>query len=187
MTVNATQETLYFREVQTMRQRWLWILVILSCAGGIAGTVFALSAILSGRFQTSDAMSGQHTIPVVLVGVVGLAACVGTPVFLYLARLITEVRHDGFYVQYWPVHLSPRCIPLENVTRIAAVTYDPIGQYGGWGIRWTWKGKAYNAGGNRGVRIDYTNGRHLLIGSQRPDELAAAVARVKAGSGAPRL
>jgi len=40
-------------------------------------------------------------------------------------------------------------------------------------------GKAYNVGGNRGVRLDFSNARHLLIGSQRPGELDNAIAKVR--------
>jgi hypothetical protein len=61
------------------------------------------------------------------------------------------------------------------VRDVAAVTCHPITEYGGWGIRWTLRGKAYNVSGRRGVRLDYENGKHLLIGSTRADELATAI------------
>ena len=48
-------------------------------------------------------------------------------------------------------------------------------EYGGWGIRWTRNGKAYNVSGDLGVRIDYENGRHLLIGTRHPDALKQAI------------
>ncbi|MHC4643443.1 MAG: hypothetical protein ACYS32_17515, partial [Planctomycetota bacterium] len=56
-------------------------------------------------------------------------------------------------------------------------TYKPILEYGGWGIRcsFTGKGKAYNVSGNKGVQLVFTNGKKLLIGSQQPDDLAAAI------------
>ena len=66
-------------------------------------------------------------------------------------------------------------IDLEQVVSVRAVSYRPILQYGGWGIRWTIKGKAYNARGNCGVRLDFANGRHLLLGSQRAEELVQTI------------
>jgi hypothetical protein len=43
---------------------------------------------------------------------------------------------------------------------------------------------AYNVSGNRGVQLEFSNGKRLLIGSQRPEDLAAAISRAKQqGSG----
>jgi hypothetical protein len=56
------------------------------------------------------------------------------------------------------------------------ITYSPLRDYGGWGIRYGSKGKAYNVSGNRGVRLELSNGKRLLFGSQRPEELSEAVA-----------
>ena len=36
-------------------------------------------------------------------------------------------------------------------------------------------GRAYNVSGREGVRLDFADGKHLLIGSQRAEELAAAI------------
>jgi hypothetical protein len=50
--------------------------------------------------------------------------------------------------------------------------------YGGWGIRYGLKGKAYSISGNRGVFFAFTEGkkvRKLMIGSQIPEKLAEAV------------
>jgi hypothetical protein len=51
------------------------------------------------------------------------------------------------------------------------------------GIRSTREGKAYVAGGDRGVRVTLASGETLVVGSQRPEELAAALS----GSAAPAL
>ena len=56
--------------------------------------------------------------------------------------------------------------------------YHPILDYGGWGIRWALKGKAYNISGNNGVRLDFYDGKHLLIGSQRSEEFAASIEEI---------
>jgi len=133
--------------------------------GFVLVTLAALSA-LTGRFLPPQDILGWCIGGGVTVLVVLLAVTV---------ELTTEVCVDGLYLRFFPFHLSFRRIDLVQVTRCQAVTYWPILQYGGWGIRWTWKGKAYNISGHRGVRLDYANGRHLLIGSQRPEELADAI------------
>ena len=54
--------------------------------------------------------------------------------------------------------------------------YSPIRDCGGWGVRHYKSGKAYNVSGNRGVVLEFLDGRPILIGSQRPEELAKAIA-----------
>ena len=107
-------------------------------------------------------------------GVLGVAVTVLVDVLLIKGGLETEVRGDGVHVRFFPFHLSFRKIPLENVVKVEARSYRPIREYGGWGIRCGRRGRAYNMSGNLGVRIDYADGRHLLIGSRRAEELAEA-------------
>jgi hypothetical protein len=56
-----------------------------------------------------------------------------------------------------------------------AVTYRPIRDYGGWGIRWGPGKLAYNVSGSEGVRIDRSDDRELLVGSRQPYDLARAM------------
>jgi len=91
----------------------------------------------------------------------------------YQLRLITEVRPGGLYLRFYP--LRWRAIPYAHIKSCQARTYRPIREYGGWGIRFGFKGNTYNVSGNRGVQLEFYKGRPLLIGSQRSDELAAAI------------
>jgi hypothetical protein len=51
--------------------------------------------------------------------------------------------------------------------------YNPIKDYGGWGIRWGSfrKGNAYNMSGNMGLQLVFKDGKKLLFGTQRSSEL----------------
>ncbi len=67
---------------------------------------------------------------------------------------------------------------MASIVRIEVVSYRPLMDYGGWGIRVGRDGeRVLNARGNRGVRIELTDGTRLLIGSQRPEALAVAIER----------
>ena len=78
-----------------------------------------------------------------------------------------EIRFRGLLVR--------REIPLADITHFEARTYRPIREYGGWGVRRGAGGMAYNVSGNRGVEFRLADGKSLLIGSQRPEELALAL------------
>jgi hypothetical protein len=95
--------------------------------------------------------------------------------FLYSLRLRTEVRADGIYFKMWPLHRSFRRISWSDIKQYESKQYRPLREFGGWGIRWTPGKVAYNVSGNRGVWIEQTNGRAVLIGSQHPDEFAKAI------------
>jgi hypothetical protein len=100
---------------------------------------------------------------------------IGLPALFFFGRLVTEVRDDGIYICFFPFHWSFRKIAFTEVKQYEVRTYRPIREYGGWGIRYGCKGKAYNVSGDRGVQIELLNGKRLLIGSQRAEELWRAI------------
>ena len=161
-----------FREVQRWRRWWLPLAGLVAFGVLDVTLIYAVTA-LSKAPTARDIESARAAAYAVMGATLGLGILLA-----FVARvmsLTTEVRADGLFVRYFPIHLSFKRIPLEDAVKCRAVTYSPLGQYGGWGIRYTWRGKAYNVSGNRGARIEYSNGRHLLIGSQRPEELCAAI------------
>jgi len=137
-----------FREAQQFRQPWIWALL-----GGIALLMLVLGPI---------SWAGL----LVVVAVAGL---------LYSLRLKTEVRADGIYLKLWPLHRSFRRISWPEIERYEARRYQPLREFGGWGIRWPPGKVAYNVSGNRGVWLERTDGRSVLVGSQRPEELVDAM------------
>jgi hypothetical protein len=167
------ERSLAFREVQRFRQVWLWILLIAVAATEL-GT-FGYGIIQQIFFREPFGDDPMSDVMLLAIGVPVLLITVGLLPFFCILRLETEVRSDGLFVRFFPLHLSYKRIPLEDVEKIEARTYSPILHYGGWGIRWGIHGKAYNVSGNRGVRLDFSNGRHLLIGSERCEELAEAI------------
>jgi hypothetical protein len=53
--------------------------------------------------------------------------------------------------------------------------YSALREFGGWGIRVGRSGKAYSAYGTQGVQLWLKDDSRILIGSQRTEELAAAL------------
>lgn len=109
---------------------------------------------------------------------------IGWTIFLWLVylrlvtiKLVTAVEPGRLSISLrglWKI----RKIPLAEVSRSEAVTYSPA-DYGGYGIRLTKYGKAYIASGDRGVRLTLANGGKVLVGSQRAEELAKAIAAAR--------
>ena len=108
----------------------------------------------------------------------GIAVGFGLPLLLVVGvlRMTTEVTPTDVRVWFGWVPTYRRVVPIAAIRRVEVVSYRPIPDYGGWGIRPGRDGeRVLNARGNRGVRLDLTDGSRLLIGSQRPEELALAI------------
>lgn len=149
---------------------WLCAALVCSVAAGIVICVVA-SAIQESTNATALVTS-------VLGGIVALIAIVA--LFL-VTNLETEVRSDCLRVRLFPFHIRHREIPVQDLSQCYARTYKPIREYGGWGIRYSFRkgrGKAYNLSGNKGVQLVFKNGKRLLIGSQKPDELADTINKI---------
>lgn len=144
----------YFNEVQQFRQTWIWALITVPAV---------LVFILLGAIQAYVALTAMG---VILASVAAL---------IYLARLEVTVDDEAIHVKFFPFHLSIRDISYDEIEEFRSETYSPIMEFGGWGIRWRPGKMAYNVSGDKGVRITRENGREIMIGSQRPDELEEAI------------
>ncbi|MFC2005915.1 DUF6141 family protein [Chloroflexota bacterium] len=164
--IENNNSNLFNREVQHFRQPWLWILILSISAITIWGMIQQL--FLGKPFGNNPAPDATLVIIVIIFGL-------GFPYAFYKMNLTTEVRSDGIYYRFFPFHLSFHKIKLEDLAKYEVRTYSPIRDYGGWGIRWGTKGKAYNVSGNRGVHLSFSDGEQLLIGSQKPEEFAEAL------------
>jgi len=147
-----------FREVQHFRQPWL--------IGLLAGVVAIEVAVLF--------VAGWRALP-------GIAIGVGATALMLATHLATEVSPAGISLRFYPFHRRGRTIAFEEIAQHYPRRYRPIAEYGGWGIRGIGRDRAYNVSGDRGVQLELVDGRRILIGSQRPDELDAAIARFTRG------
>jgi hypothetical protein len=164
-------ENIIFREEQKFAL-WLRWLVYVSMGIGAVISVFALQKEFSGQ-------SSPEVWEIILAVLVGIGVPIATTALFLLLKLQTEVRPDGLYVRFFPFHIHFKRFGREELSEYYARQYKPIREYGGWGIKCSLRnGKAYNVNGNWGVQLVLSNGKKLLIGSQKPDELAAAIGEI---------
>ncbi|MCA9859623.1 MAG: hypothetical protein KC438_07870 [Thermomicrobiales bacterium] len=101
---------------------------------------------------------------------------VGLPLFFLWFRMETTVSSDRIEIRMAP--FSHRVIRPSEIAGASARTYRPLREYGGWGIRGFSSNRAYNINGNQGVQLVLTDGKRVLIGTQKPDELEAAITSI---------
>jgi hypothetical protein len=117
---------------------------------------------------------GTNPAPTWLVWLMWPVFGLGLPLLFHSMLLVVEVRPGRVDIRYRP--FVNRTIALRDIERLTARTYEPIREYGGWGIRgWPGQRVAYNVSGNRGVELLLRDGHRVMIGSQQPERLALAI------------
>jgi hypothetical protein len=91
----------------------------------------------------------------------------------YHAKLTTTIDEKGVRFTMSPFNFGPSDFAWDKIEKAYVRKYNAALEFGGWGIRMGWpgKGKAYTFGGNRGLQLELKNGKKVLIGSHKPEEL----------------
>lgn len=159
-----------FREEQNFA--W-WIYAFLAVW---AGTSYLLPTLTRGALQLPPRPSGWN-LEVPLISLIGL----GLPSLLVVGvlRMTTEVAVDRVRVWFGWLPTYRQEVALSQVRCVEVVRYRPIIDFGFWGVRRGPNGeRVLSARGDRGVRLTMVDGTKLLIGSQRPEELAEALDKI---------
>lgn len=90
---------------------------------------------------------------------------------LLKVKLVTEINSDTIRYRFYPFILRDRYLYWQDIEKSYIRQYKPLKEYGGWGIRFGHNGKALNIKGNNGLQLELKNGKKLLIGTQKPEEL----------------
>ena len=153
-----------FSEKQRFKQWWIWLILLAVIFIPIFGLYHEMQKpepFADPAVNTGLILSLIITIPV-------------TALFLFM-KLETQINEDGIAVKFIPLHSKFRQFNWNEIEQISVRKYIPLGEFGGWGLRYGLQGKAYNIAGNQGIQIIFKNGKRLLVGTQKPEEAALAL------------
>lgn len=106
---------------------------------------------------------------------------------LLLAGLTVRLFRDEMVVGLGSLGLIRKRIAYTDIVRTESVRYNPLREFGGWGIRWGKDGKrAWTARGDHAVVLHLRDGTRLYVGSDTPgrlEERIRAVAGTRLGAG----
>lgn len=162
-----------------MRDNWIASLGVVVAVLGGGLVAWAMLQELGGR-----GAGGERPAPDALLlgfALLILAVCLGTAWLVLFGRLVTEVGADGLSVQLRPL-TRRHLFAWDEIASAEACSYEPIAEYGGWGVRRGRDGRAYNVSGNRGVRLVLRGGERVLVGSRRAERLVEAMRRYAPGA-----
>lgn len=148
-----------FKEEQRFTQTWLIVLLSIS-------TIIPLIIIVTEYYK------GKTTLNELLLTIGIVVVSCG---FIFFFKLKTRIDEIGIHYQFLPFHLSLKTINWTEINKAYVKTYDPIGDFGGWGLKggslWNKsKGKAINVSGDIGIQLELKNGQKLLIGTKKENE-----------------
>ncbi|MHA7055935.1 hypothetical protein ACWGOQ_0001850 [Aquimarina sp. M1] len=152
---------IHYSEKQKFRQSWLWALILIS------GIVAILYFVNYKEIKTAALVTITCSFAVVIL-------------IFALMKLETEIKNDGIYIRFFPFHFKFKRYQWSTIKRLYIRKYDPIYEYGGWGIRINiiGKGVAFNISGNKGLQLEFNNNKKLLIGTNKPKELSEALKKI---------
>lgn len=163
-------EDILFSEIQKFQQRWVWIIII-------TVNLFLLYAvykqIIMGEKWGIKPMGNTGLI-------ISTLAALAVAVLFYKARLETIIKKDGIFVRFFPLFFSTKEYAWKSLSKCHIRSYSALAEFGGWGWRFSvfGRGTAYTIKGDKGLQLILKSGRKLLIGTQKPKELEAALQKI---------
>jgi len=122
-----------------------------------------------------DSSFGRNPTPAYALVILGIIVGGGLPLLMYSTGLDTEVRDCGVCIRFRPLHRKWIVFGFNSIQKAEAETYSPLKDYGGWGIRYGRRGKAYSVSGNKGVLLTLKDRKNVLIGSKNHEALSLVI------------
>lgn len=158
-----------FEESQKFDQWWFKAIIYGSILVGIGPILYQWIIRMrpAVRLDTMDDSNKELIITTVLIS----ALLLGLWLFYQAMILKTKIDRTGVYVQFKPFHMREKYFSWDEISTCEVIQYNPLKDYGGWGVRFGRKGGAYNVKGNMGLHLILKNKKKLLIGTQKAEEL----------------
>ena len=151
--------TLPYHSIQ--RARWMSALLI-----GIACFCLFLEGFF--LYASRDRWSPIYFAPILL-----------PLLFLFLAMLFgslqVEVNREQLILRGGLLRARFLRLGRADVQSVRVENFNPLADFGGWGIRYARGTWGYIFRGHRGVRVETRKGKRYLISSDEPEKLAAAL------------
>ncbi|MBC7846196.1 MAG: hypothetical protein H7Y10_06865 [Flavobacterium sp.] len=159
-----------YTERQKFKQWWLWFILL-----GINGLFLfgVFKQIIGGQQFGDKPMSNLELL-------IATGSTIILTILFVNFRLDTAIKKDGIYVRFFPFHLKFKHYTWDKLTKSFVRQYSPITEYGGWGLRLGLfgNGTAYNVSGNKGLQLEFTDTKKILIGTNKPDELTETLIKI---------
>ncbi|SFA57986.1 hypothetical protein SAMN04488511_11875 [Pedobacter suwonensis] len=162
-----------FEEQQHLKLWWLYLLV-----GVDAIIVLCIVLFDKGGMSFTD-LKAVYFAP--------LWAVILPFAIIYLIQqnvLTLRINEEGIYYRYFPFKARLKHLKWDEIAKAHITKYDAFGDYGGYGVKirlwFKFDDKAYILNDkNRGLQLEFKNGKKLLFSSNRIDEMELFLINLK--------
>jgi len=171
-------ERLIYKEEQSFRQSvipWIMLAVILLMLAGYGFGFY--QQLYLGKPYGDEPMSN---IALIWSSILSFVLVSAVFIFILGGNLVTEIWSDGIRYKFTPLIRKVKYISLTDISSVEVAEYNPIMEFGGWGLRkrlFTRK-TAYNIKGRIGIRVVMKNGSQVMFGTQKREEMKRAVEKM---------
>ena len=162
-----------FEEKQGLKIWWLYLITGVSIIPGLA-IIF-----LSKDGLSLEELKGMYFAPIL--------ALLSPFLIIYLiekSTLTLKMDQHGLTYRYFPLQFKYKTQNWENVEKAYLRKYDAFSEYGGYGVKsrlwFKVNDKAYLLNdGNRGLQLEFKNGKKLLFSTNKIEEVEAFLINIK--------
>lgn len=162
-----------FEEQQHLKLWWLYLLV------GV-DAIIVLSIVLFDK-------GGMSFTDLKAVYFAPLWAVILPFAIIYLIQqnvLTLRINQEGIYYRYFPFKARLKHLKWDEIAKAHITKYDAFGDYGGYGVKirlwFKFDDKAYILNDkDRGLQLEFKNGKKLLFSSNRIDEMELFLINLK--------
>lgn len=165
-----------FYEEERFNQKWNLFLITPICVGFILFQLYSLYSQLVWKKPVGSEPLSDSWLIAMSFFVIPLMTFL---VWLFsVTKLIVKVDREKIFIRFYP--LVKREILINEIASFEIKEFNPIIDFGGWGLRYSirWKTTGYIMKGKVGVHIHLKNGKNLLISSERANELYQVIKEV---------
>lgn len=157
---------LHFKESQKNKLTWYSIFFI--C---LYGLMF---------WALYDILKEEEDVAAMVSIVFSICLIVFFHIVVIIMRLDVEIDEAKITYRFKPFHVKPRIIYWEDVSDFYIRDYRPVMEYGGHGLKRKMKyGKSFTVSGKKGLQLILKDGKKILFGTQKPQELERIVGKLK--------
>lgn len=157
--------TILFEESQRFTQKLFRIILLL--ISGLFLYAFVQQVLIGQPFGNKPLSDKGIIAAIVFLSVFNL--------LFYSMRLVTTIDEEAISVRFYPFHFFPKRFEWNQLQDVIIREYNPMKEYGGWGLRGFGSKKIMTVSGNWLVEVVFVNGQSLLIGTKKPEEMRSAL------------
>src|SRR5690606_8683446 len=126
-----------FQETQRFNQWWIWLIQILNSGMTIFFALSVYVQIVKGKPVGTKPAPGS----ILMIATIGTALLC---LLFFSMKLKTTIAQGRITFRFYPLQRKEQGYSLSAIENLEVAKYNPLGEYGGWGIRGIGSNRAFD-------------------------------------------